>query len=396
MTDMTALLHRIPWEAPASLAAAAILLAMLPRCLRAARMALSGWRREASDWTRPQLFLAAALVILGIGITVPAFTEIYLTVTHLVRPAFGAWSWTVPVSGEIAFAYLFLNGVLLAMRRAPAGAMRSVLMAAIIAGSVVLNIWAYLGSVPSVVGHLIIVVAFFGVLMAGKETLMTLRGGKIRADRLTAGEWIAQPWRSLALWRWMKIWAEPSRKVAHERYMRLLFAFTVAKADSRIGRVPFRWRSNLPDILRYEFATGFLPASTASGDNWQEAIAEHVGKRLEMLPARATREATIKVGSGAAAKATLGPDAGPLAVPAADPAGGPPARPRRRAIRLDKSPDAEQARADYRASVRRGEPLSDRALGEKFGKSRTWGASRIAEVGAGPSLAKPATTAAVR
>jgi hypothetical protein len=392
MTDMTALLHRIPWEAPAALAAAAILLAVLMRALRPARKMLSGWRCEASDWTRPQRFLAATLVVLGAGITVPAFAEIYLTVTHLVRPAFGAWSWTVPVSSEIAFTYLFLNGVLLAMRRAPAGAMRSVLMAAIISGSVALNIWAYLGSVPSVVGHLIIVIAFFGVLMAGKETLMTLRGGKVRADRLTAGEWIAQPWRSLALWRWMKIWAQPSRKVAHERYMRLLFAFTVAKADSRIGRVPFRWRSNLPDILRYEFATGFLPASTASGDNWQEAIAEHVGKRLEMLPARATKGAAAEAGSGAAAKAIPGP----LAVPAADPPGGPSARPRQRATRLDKSPEAEQARADYRASVRRGEPLSDRALGEKFGKSRTWGASRIAEVGDGPRLAKPAATAAVR
>lgn len=281
---MTALLHRIPWEVPATLAGVAILLALLPRIVRSAWNALGGRKRKASDWTRGQRLLACALTALGTGITIPAFTEIYLTVTHLVHPAFGAWSWTVPVSGEIAFTYLFLNGVLLAMRRAPAGALRSVLIAAIIAGSVVLNIWAYLGSVPAVVGHLIIVAAFFGVLLAGKETVMTLRGGKVRADRITAGEWIAQPARSAALWRWMKTWGEPSRDAALERYMHLLYARAVAQADPRIGRRPFTWRRNLPLPLRYQLATGLLPLVTADGADWQEATEVHVRKQLALLP----------------------------------------------------------------------------------------------------------------
>lgn len=284
-----------PWEAPAALAAAAVLLLALNRSARSVRDARSRRQRKENDWTRPQRFLAGALIVLGIGITIPAFAEIYLTVTHLIRPAFGDWSWTVPVSGEIAFTYLFLNGVLLAMKRAPAGAFRSVLMAAIIAGSVILNIWAYLGSVPAITGHLIIVAAFFGVLLAGKETVMTLRGGKVRADRLTAGEWIAQPWRSLALWRWMKIWAEPSRQVAHERYMLLLLAITVAQDTAgqdgkRIGSRPFCWRRKLPTLLRYQLATGSLPAPPPYGDP-QESISGHVASQLAHLDARRSQVA---------------------------------------------------------------------------------------------------------
>ena len=50
------------------------------------------------------------------------------------------------------------------------------------------------------------------------------------------------------------------------------------------------------------------------------------------------------------------------------------------------TPEAAKARSAYRRSVKAGQPLSDRALGAKFGKSRTWGANRIAEVEAGPAL----------
>ena len=273
----------IPWPDAAALAAGMVLLLAVPRAARSLRA--SGRReRKATAWTRPQRFLAGVLIVLGVGITIPAFAEIYLTVTHLIRPAFGAWSWTVPVSGEIAFTYLFLNGVLLAMRRAPGGALRSMLIAVIIAGSVILNIWAYLGSVPAVVGHLIIVAAFFGVLLAGKETVMTLRGGKVRADRITASAWIAHPLHSARLWRWMATWSEPSRDVAHARYLRLLFAITIAQADDRIGSQRRRWRRNLPEILRYQIAMGELPDPPRYGD-WQEALAGHVTAQLERLPA---------------------------------------------------------------------------------------------------------------
>ena len=72
----------------------------------------------------------------------------------------------------------------------------------------------------------------------------------------------------------------------------------------------------------------------------------------------------------------------PLDKPTQEPAEDPRPRP----VRLVKSPEAERARTEYRKSVRQGQPLSDRALGVKFGRSRTWGANRIAEVEEGPAL----------
>ena len=64
------------------------------------------------------------------------------------------------------------------------------------------------------------------------------------------------------------------------------------------------------------------------------------------------------------------------------PDGEPPPSP----VRLVKSHEAERGRAEYRKSVRQGQPLSQRALGAKFGKSRQWGADRIREVDGGPAL----------
>jgi len=64
----------------------------------------------------------------------------------------------------------------------------------------------------------------------------------------------------------------------------------------------------------------------------------------------------------------------------------------------DSEPDGErelrlQAHERYRRSKRDarrtgGRPITDRKLGEEFGRSRTWGANRIAEVDSGPKLAE--------
>ncbi len=51
-----------------------------------------------------------------------------------------------------------------------------------------------------------------------------------------------------------------------------------------------------------------------------------------------------------------------------------------------ETPDAKRARADYRKSLNQGQPLSQRALGDKYGRSKTWAASRIREVDEGPAL----------
>jgi hypothetical protein len=72
-----------------------------------------------------------------------------------------------------------------------------------------------------------------------------------------------------------------------------------------------------------------------------------------------------------------------------------PAKVRARPQVTVKDPDSEKARADYRRSVREGAPLSDRALGAKYGRSRTWGASRIKEAEGGPKLAPALAESAV-
>lgn len=64
-----------------------------------------------------------------------------------------------------------------------------------------------------------------------------------------------------------------------------------------------------------------------------------------------------------------------------------PRKPERRVRRRRgplSTPEAVKARAAYRRSLKAGQPLSDRELGKKYERSRTWGASRIREVEAGP------------
>jgi hypothetical protein len=241
-------------------------------------------RAEAKGWTAPQVALAGFLVLLGLGITGIAFYVMWGTVVDAVRTYMHGRSWTVPVSGEIAFLFLYLVGVLVAWRKAPAGVTRGLLMAGLIAGSVVLNVYAARGVLPDLVAHLLIVGSFFGVLIAGKAAITSMRGGKIRADRISGGEWAVHPLRSLALTRWMQTWGEPSRSAAHARYMVLLYARAVTQADSRVGRVPVLWRRRLPVTLRYQLSTGLLPEDIMAGQgDWQEALREHVKGQLSFL-----------------------------------------------------------------------------------------------------------------
>lgn len=105
-----------------------------------------------------------------------------------------------------------------------------------------------------------------------------------------------------------------------------------------------------------------------------------VAEAIQGAMTGAVPEAADNATGSAIAEAAAEPSAEPPAVPRREPSAEPLAVPRR----TDKSREAEQGRAAYRRSVRTGQPLSDRALGEMFGKSRTWGASRIREAEAGP------------
>ena len=76
----------------------------------------------------------------------------------------------------------------------------------------------------------------------------------------------------------------------------------------------------------------------------------------------------------------------PPEVPVSVPEDKPAKKPRPRVAGISEDPEAKRARAEYRKSVSQERPLSDRALGARFGRSRTWGANRIAEVEEGPAL----------
>lgn len=102
----------------------------------------------------------------------------------------------------------------------------------------------------------------------------------------------------------------------------------------------------------------------------------------------ATREPEPEASQEAIAEATTEPEGVPVNEPPSKPEATAPEPPQVRPVRLVDDQDAIAARTAYRKSVRLGRPLSDRKLGEQFGKGRTWGANRIKEVDGGPKLAK--------
>ena len=184
--------------------------------------------------------------------------------------------------------------------------------------------------------------------------------GQVAYHLLAAAHWTAAPWQVVVA-------------VACLPVVTLFFAATLMhlqRADAR----------------------GTLEATTdASADAATEAIEEPVRE--------ATPEAAPEAAPELAMEAVLTPPemppaevpAMPAEMPADEPASAsseePAENPAPRSVRLVKSTEAERGRAEYRKSVRQGQPLSQRALGAKFGKSRQWGADRIAEVEAGPALA---------
>jgi hypothetical protein len=203
-------------------------------------------------WTAGQKWLVAGLVVLCFGIAVPAFVSIFHTATTLERPYLGRLAWTVPVSAEIAFVFAFLCGALLTWRKAPAGAVRSLIMTAIAAASIALQVYAGHRSFPDALGHLVIVGSFFGVIVIGKATIMTLCGGKVKADRIPLGRWLAAPIRTAKVQRRMWLLGETSwRRMSAIEDARAV-ALDVVRELGADGRVA-------PAYLTTRMAAGRLP-----------------------------------------------------------------------------------------------------------------------------------------
>jgi hypothetical protein len=237
----------------------------------------------APNWTWPQRIYSVILGLVSAGIVGPGFFAIYETATRLVRPWFGADAWIVPVSAEVAFAALFGWGILLSWRKAADVGVRILFMGLIIVGSVALQAYAGRSAFPDAVAHLVVAGAFFAVTITVKAAITRLRGGKVKGDRISLGEFLASPSRAAGLWRWKNAWGEPSTSAARRRYMVLLYVIALAQADPRVGKRP-AWRRNLPVTLRYELSTGLLPDAVSAGQGgWQEAAGEHVTGQLALL-----------------------------------------------------------------------------------------------------------------
>lgn len=271
------------------------------RDARALRRSARVERKAESTWTAGHKRIAGVLVLAALGIAAVAFWSLFDTTTTVMHPSMGSRAWMVIVAGEIAFTFFFGTSILHALRRAPSGAIRPLVTWLIVAGSVAIQAEASRipahparghaaaaaaghGTLVSLVGHELIVVAFYGVLLSAKSTVMILLGGKVRADRITLAEWVAHPVQAGRLWRWRATWGEPSADAARERYMRLLFAEAITQAHPRIGREE-GWRDKLPAPLAYQLATGLFPGSvvTAGGD-WQDTVRCHVESQLALLP----------------------------------------------------------------------------------------------------------------
>lgn len=133
-------------------------------------------------------------------------------------------------------------------------------------------------------------------------------------------------------------------------------------------------------------ATGYV-VRLAFGDMWPLFGAVVDSAALVALQTLLTPRPEITAGIAAGPVPDIVP--GIAAGIAPEPAGVSPGVPQRVSagvsVHVSDDPEARAARAAYRASVKAGRPLSQKALGAKYGKSQTWGRNRIAEVTAGPA-----------
>lgn len=172
-----------------------------------------------AGWNALLIALITAAVILS-----PAFFIVmFRTVTALVRPSFGIWAWTVPVATEGSFLILYGLDILLEWARKPKGWLRWTPYP-FAAASLALNVWAYLGSPPGMIGHAVITVAFFIPVIAAESAVR---------DLAVSGEELA-----------LRAAVADARQYAADL------------CRDRRGRM---WRWRVPVLLRTQVLTGRLP-----------------------------------------------------------------------------------------------------------------------------------------
>src|ERR1035438_9074569 len=174
-------------------------------------------------------WLRAAIVVLAVLLVPVFFADMFVTVTRLLRPSFGALAWTVPAATEGSFAVLFLLGLLLLAEGKPMGWLQWTPYP-FAAAALLLNVYASRGDLPAMVGHAVVTVAFFLPLIAGEAAVRSLSRS---ADDIAVSAEFA----------------------AARRYA----------IDLVRGRKGVFWRVRVPSLLRTRIVAGRFPAPAAAG-----------------------------------------------------------------------------------------------------------------------------------
>lgn len=200
----------------------------------------------AKGWTVPQVALAAVVVVTVAALAPLFFADLFVTVNHLLGPSFGWWAWTVPLATEVSFVVLYLLAVLLMLRGKPGRGLAWVpyLFAA---ASLWLNVAAAHGDHAAMVGHAVMVAAFFAPILAAKAAV-----------------------RSLSV---------SDEDMALRRAMADARRYAIDLLHAELG---WRWRATAPRLMRRQVVTGRLPhavtaavresLTSAYADPWESVL----------------------------------------------------------------------------------------------------------------------------
>jgi len=200
---------------------------------------------EKRRLTAGEGWLATGAVTVGVALTPLTFYMLFLTVRDYLQPSVGHLAWVVPIVTEVGFLGLFLFDLWLEIRRRPLPWLRVVpwLLAA---ASLYLNVAAGHGNLPAMVGHTVVVLVFFGYLLAGKAVARRLSEDPAALE------------------------AEAERKAAC-RYA----------CDLLRDRKGIWWRWKVPSLLRAQVLRGRLPADVTASlgegpGKWEPAVRKFV------------------------------------------------------------------------------------------------------------------------
>lgn len=222
------------------------------------------------DWTRPHVALGAAVAVLGLAIGVLGFLDIYLSVTHLLHPIWGDWSWTVIVLGEGSFAGCYLGWLLLVLRDRLPAKVRVFLvayLAVFASGSLVLMVDAGHKSVSDVASHVIVVLAFYGFLLFVKVLIH-----RLSADLAAR---------------------------AMEEELADVRRHAIDLVRDRCGMF---WRFTAPRLLRRQITTGRFPHAVLAavrdslaeyGPSWEPAVGSWIADGLAIRVKAQTQAETV-------------------------------------------------------------------------------------------------------